>query len=74
VKRCSLALLAIAALIAAAPRPIAVVINGETLALRPPPRFERNVLFVPVRRTLEALGLTFSVPVSRSGRKSAPRP
>jgi hypothetical protein len=65
VKRCSLALLAIAALIAAAPRPIAVVINGETLALRPPPRFERNVLFVPVRRTLEALGLTFE----RSGKQ-----
>lgn len=43
----------------AAPPPIAIVINGETLPLNPPPRFEKNSLFVPVRRTIEALGLTF---------------
>ena len=43
----------------AAPRPIAIVINGDALALNPPPRFERNLLFVPVRRTIEALGLSF---------------
>ena len=40
-------------------RPVAIVINGDTLALNPPPRFERNLLFVPVRRTVEALGLSF---------------
>ena len=45
----------------AAPPPIAIVINGETLPLNPPPRFEKNLLFVPVRRTIEALGLTFDL-------------
>lgn len=64
-KRRILVLFGIAALIAGAPRPIAVVINGETLALQPPPRFERNILFVPLRRTLEALGLSFE----RSGNR-----
>ncbi len=44
---------------AAATHPIAIVINGVTLPLEPPPRFEHNVLFVPVRRTIEALGLSF---------------
>jgi hypothetical protein len=44
---------------AAGPRPIAIVINGNALSLDPPPRFEKNVLFVPVRRTIEALGLPF---------------
>jgi Copper amine oxidase N-terminal domain len=43
----------------AAPPPIAIVINGEALPLNPPPRFEKNLLFVPVRRTIEALGLSF---------------
>lgn len=43
----------------AAPRPIAIVINGNALSLDPPPRFERNILFVPVRRTIDALGLPF---------------
>ncbi len=43
------------------PRPIAIVINGNALSLNPPPRFERNVLFVPVRRTIEALGLPFEL-------------
>ncbi len=46
------------------PRPIAIVINGDALSLNPPPRFERNLLFVPVRRTIEALGLPFE----RSGK------
>jgi Copper amine oxidase N-terminal domain len=46
-------------IVAAAPRPIAIVINGDALSLDPPPRFERNLLFVPVRRTIEALGLSF---------------
>jgi hypothetical protein len=41
------------------PRPIAIVINGNALALEPPPRFEHGLLFVPVRRTIEALGLPF---------------
>ncbi len=44
---------------AGAPRPIAIVINGDALSLDPPPRFEYNLLFVPVRRTIEALGLDF---------------
>lgn len=43
----------------AASRPIAIVINGVALSLDPPPRFEKNLLFVPVRRTIEALGLAF---------------
>jgi hypothetical protein len=58
----ALALLLVAAEPAAGvvtPRPIAIVINGDTLSLDPPPRFERNLLFVPVRRTIEALGLAF---------------
>lgn len=44
---------------AAPPPPIAIVINGDTLSLQPPPRLEHNVLLVPVRRTMEALGLAF---------------
>ncbi|MFY9886101.1 MAG: stalk domain-containing protein, partial [Candidatus Cybelea sp.] len=51
--------------IQAAPRPIAIVINGNTLSLDPPPRFEKGLLFVPVRRTIEALGLSFD----RSGKQ-----
>ncbi len=55
-----LLVLAIALLGAAPPgRPIAIVINGNPLSLEPPPRFSQNVLFVPVRRTIEALGLPF---------------
>ncbi len=41
-------------------RPIAIVINGIPLPLEPPPRFEHNVLLVPVRRTIEALGLPYA--------------
>jgi Copper amine oxidase N-terminal domain len=53
-------MLAVALLGAASPgRPIAIVINGNPLSLDPPPRFSRGVLFVPVRRTIEALGLPF---------------
>jgi hypothetical protein len=44
---------------------IAVVINGNPLPIDPSPRFERGVLFVPVRRTLSALGLPFD----RSGNR-----
>ncbi|HEV3092833.1 MAG TPA: copper amine oxidase N-terminal domain-containing protein [Candidatus Cybelea sp.] len=44
---------------AGAPRPIGIVINGDALSLDPPPRFEHNLLYVPVRRTIEALGLDF---------------
>ena len=51
--------LLLALTIAAAPRPIAIVINGDTLSLQPPPRSEHGLLFVPVRRTIEALGLSF---------------
>lgn len=40
-------------------RPIGIVINGDALAIDPPPRFEKNILYVPVRRTIEALGLAF---------------
>ena len=40
--------------------PIGIVINGEVLSIDPPPRFERNLLYVPVRRTMEALGLAFN--------------
>lgn len=54
----SLALLALV-LLGAQPKPITIVINGDVLALDPPPRFEHNQLFVPVRRTIEALGLPF---------------
>jgi hypothetical protein len=50
---------------APAARPIAIVINGAALPLDPPPRFEHDLLFVPVRRTIEALGL----PYERSGRR-----
>lgn len=60
----SLALLLALVLVAAAPapkqaRPIGIVINGDALSLDPPPRFEKNILYVPVRRTIEALGLAF---------------
>jgi len=50
---------------ASSAHPIAIVINGVSLPLDPPPRFEHNTLFVPVRRTIEALGL----PYQRSGRR-----
>ena len=35
------------------------MINGNALPIDPPPRFDRGVLFVPVKRTLAALGLPF---------------
>lgn len=43
---------------------IAIVINGNALPIDPPPRFVKSVLFVPVKRTLAALGLPFD----RSGK------
>jgi hypothetical protein len=52
-------MLTLAATLGVASRPIAIVINGNALALEPPPRFVQNVLFVPVRRTMQALGLSF---------------
>lgn len=45
--------------------PIAIVINGAPLALQPPPILRGNVLLVPVRRTIEALGLQFERSGSR---------
>jgi hypothetical protein len=41
-------------------RTMAIVINGNPLPIDPAPRFDKNVLFVPVRRTLLALGLPFN--------------
>lgn len=46
-------------------RPIAVVINGVALSLQPPPLLSGSLLLVPVRRTIEALGLEFD----RSGNR-----
>lgn len=66
------ALLALFVVVAATPNkhaapahPIAIVINGVALPLDPPPRFEHNLLLVPVRRTIEALGLSYQ----RSGKR-----
>ncbi|MGA8385595.1 MAG: copper amine oxidase N-terminal domain-containing protein, partial [Candidatus Cybelea sp.] len=59
------ALLPLLLLAAAAPRPIGIVINGNVLSLDPGPRFEHKLLYVPVRRTIEALGLAFD----RSGNR-----
>ena len=52
-------MLSLLLLAASAPRPIGIVINGNVLSLNPGPRFEHNLLYVPVRRTIEALGLAF---------------
>lgn len=62
-KRRICALLAMLALLGAAAPPsnsITITINGEVLPLQPPPRFITGHLFVPVRRTIEALGLDFN--------------
>jgi hypothetical protein len=40
---------------------IAIVINGVKLPLQPPPMMVHGQLYVPVRRTIEALGLPFAV-------------
>jgi hypothetical protein len=40
---------------------IAIVINGVKLPLQPPPMMVHGELYVPVRRTIEALGLPFAV-------------
>ncbi|MBV9269634.1 MAG: copper amine oxidase N-terminal domain-containing protein [Candidatus Eremiobacteraeota bacterium] len=39
--------------------PIAIVINGNTLSVDPPPKVYQGHLLVPVRRIIEALGLDF---------------
>lgn len=39
--------------------PIAIVINGVKLPVKPPPVMVHGELYVPVRRTIEALGLQF---------------
>lgn len=44
---------------------ITIVINGEKLPIDPSPRVDKGMLFVPVRRTLDALGLPFD----RSGNR-----
>ena len=44
---------------------ITIVINGEKLPIDPSPRVDKGLLFVPVRRTLDALGLPFD----RSGNR-----
>jgi hypothetical protein len=46
-------------------RPIAVVINGTTLRVNPPPVFKQYHLLVPVRRIIESLGLDFDREGSR---------
>ncbi|MBV9028557.1 MAG: copper amine oxidase N-terminal domain-containing protein, partial [Candidatus Eremiobacteraeota bacterium] len=58
-RRALLAIL-VASTLGVSQRPIAIVINGDALALDPPPRIIHGVLFVPVRRTIEALGFTFA--------------
>ncbi len=55
-----MAMLVLTATIASAPHPIAIVINGNTLSLQPPARIQHGLLLVPLRHTIEALGLTFS--------------
>jgi hypothetical protein len=62
-----LALLSLLLLAAAPARPIGIVINGNVLSLDPGPRFEHNLLYVPVRRTIEALGLAFDRSGNRIG-------
>ncbi len=42
------------------PKHYAIVINNEMLPIDPPPRFLHGQLYVPVRRTIEALGLQFN--------------
>ena len=63
-------LLAVAMLVGAAPAiptfaKIGIVINGERLAIDPPPRMVKGHLLVPVRRIIAALGLDYA----QSGRR-----
>ena len=44
---------------------VSISINGTVVPMSPPPRFENGVLLVPVRKTIEALGLTFERSGSR---------
>jgi hypothetical protein len=55
-----MAMVVLTATIGSAPHPIAIVINGNTLSLQPPARIQHGLLLVPLRHTIEALGLTFS--------------
>jgi len=58
----ALALCLLGAVASPSPRPaspIAIVINGVRLPLEPPPIMVGGELFVPVRLTIEALGLPF---------------
>lgn len=62
---------------AAVPPPahaVTIVINGNAVAIDPPPRFQKGVLFVPVKRTLAAFGLPFeragNVVTTQAGSKS----
>lgn len=64
-KRVIAAICVLVALLGAAPAKrtpasISIIINGDLLPLQPPARFEKGRLFVPVRRTIEALGLEFN--------------
>jgi hypothetical protein len=58
VRRILCAIVASIGLLGAAP-PTTIVINGDKLPIDPPPLMERDVLYVPVRHTLAALGLPF---------------
>jgi hypothetical protein len=42
------------------PKPISIVINGDLLPVEPPPLYENGRLLVPVRRTIDALGLDWN--------------
>ena len=63
--RIAVVLVAALVLLGSAPKPaptsapISIVINGVKLPLQPPPILIRGELYVPVRRTIEALGLQF---------------
>jgi hypothetical protein len=42
------------------PKPISIVINGDLLPVEPPPLYQNGRLLVPVRRTIDALGLDWN--------------
>jgi Copper amine oxidase N-terminal domain len=48
-----------AAPVAAQSAPVAIVINGSPVAMKPPPRFSNGTLLVPIRQTIDAIGFTF---------------
>lgn len=57
---CAIAVALLAAHARAPAQEIGIVINGETLPVEPPPLLADGILLVPVRRTIEALGLDFT--------------